>query len=101
MYIYESHMGGLYSSKSELSFKETYCEQCGDHDWLRGIANTRKEAWDLLENETATFDFSMCDNCIHNGDYDYCDEKCEDYLMHSGGLDFDYVISFIEENWDE
>ena len=38
MYIYESHMGSLFTSDYELSYEERYCEQCGDSDkQKRGI----------------------------------------------------------------
>ena len=30
MYIYQSHMGGLYTSDDELDYEQTYCETCGD-----------------------------------------------------------------------
>ena len=36
MYIYESHLGGLYTSDSYLDYKDTYCEECGDSDWFLG-----------------------------------------------------------------
>ena len=48
MYIYEGHMGCLYTSDSVLDYQDTYCETCGDSDWLIGYANTRQEAWNLL-----------------------------------------------------
>ena len=101
MYVYESHMGGLFALDYELNFEERYCEQCGDSDWELGCANTREEAWELLKDITATFDWSMCDNCPHNNDDSYdCNEECEDF-QHSGGYDLNYVIKFIEENWNE
>ena len=28
MYLYESHMGGLYTSENELDYEYLYCEQC-------------------------------------------------------------------------
>jgi len=96
-YIYEGHMGGLYCSDCEI--EDTYCEQCGDSDWLIGTANTAKEAWELLKDQTDTFDDSKCDNCPHAEDYDYCDEKCEDY-QHSGGYTLAYIMEFIAENFD-
>lgn len=52
MYIYQSHMGGLYTSDDELDYEQTYCETCGDSDWLIGYAETREEAWDLLKDDT-------------------------------------------------
>jgi hypothetical protein len=45
-------MGGLYTSDDELDYEQTYCETCGDSDWLIGYAETREEAWDLLKDDT-------------------------------------------------
>ena len=73
MYIYEDHMGGLYTSDRKLDYKEIYCEQCGDTDWLLCCASTRQEAWNLLK-----------------GDNDM------DSLL---GYDYDYILSFINANW--
>lgn len=101
MYIYEDHLyGSLYTSDRELSYEETYCEQCGDWDWLIGYAATRAEAWELLKDNTNTFDPSKCNGCPHDGDDDYCNFECENY-KHSGGWDYDYIQSFINANWDE
>lgn len=36
MYVYESHLGGLYLSYSYLDYDDTYCEECGDSDWFLG-----------------------------------------------------------------
>ena len=74
MYIYESHMGGIYVEERVLDYEETYCETCGDSDWLIGSAATRKSAWNLLK--------------------DYTD------IDGSGGLDYEYVKKFIESNWE-
>ena len=74
MYIYESHMGGLFVSDEILDYKQTYCETCGDSDYLLGYAETREEAWNLLEGDTDT-----------DG---------------SGGWDYDYVQEFLK-NWEE
>lgn len=38
IYIYESHLGGLYISDEELSLDEMYCETCGDYDYLGCVA---------------------------------------------------------------
>ena len=100
MYIYESHMGGLYTSDTKLSYEQRHCEQCGDTDWLIGFASTRAEAWDLLKNETDTFDISMCERCPHSDDYDYCDNECENFAHH-GGWSYDYVQAFLNEYWSE
>lgn len=73
MYIYESHMGALYTSEFELEYEELYCEQCGESDSLVGYAETREAAWKLLRDMTDT-----------NG---------------SGGWDYEYVQEFLNDNW--
>ena len=75
MYIYEDHMGGLYTSDRELSHEEIYCEQCGDWDWLLGYAETKEKAWNLLKESVDI-----------NG---------------SGGWNYDYVIWFLNANWND
>lgn len=100
MYIYEGHLGGLYASNHILGYDDLYCEQCHSYDWFIGRATTKAEAWDLLKDETNTFDPSMCEGCPHDGDDEYCDFECENY-MHSGGWNYEYVKEFIETNWDE
>lgn len=74
MYIYESHMGGLFVSDEVLSYEQTYCETCGDSDFLLGYAETREESRELLK-----------DNTNING---------------SGGWDYDYIQKFLK-NWEE
>lgn len=59
MYIYESHLGGLYATDEERSKESLYCEICGDWDWFYGQAATREEAWDLLKD----------DRCLCDPDY--------------------------------
>lgn len=74
MYIYESHIGSLFVSDEILDYEQTYCETCGDSDFLLGYAETREEAWNLLKNDTDI-----------NG---------------SGGWDYEYVQEFLK-NWEE
>ena len=74
MYIYESHMGGLFVSDEILDYEQTYCETCGDSDRLIGYAETREDAWNLLKDDTDI-----------NG---------------SGGWNYDYVQEFLK-NWEE
>lgn len=74
MFIYESHMGGLYTSSEELDWDRLYCETYGDYDWLIGEADTKEEAWELLKDDTDI-----------NG---------------SGGWDYNYIQNFLK-NWDE
>ena len=75
MYIYENHMGGVYSSNELLDEEFLYCETCGDYDWLIGEADTREEAWELLKNDTSI-----------NG---------------SGGWDYDYIQEFLKKYFEE
>lgn len=99
MYIYEGHLGGLYTSDYALDYDDLYCEQCGDSDWCIGYAETRADAWELLKDETDTFDETLCINCPHAADYDYCDNECENY-KHNGGWNYDYIQEFLK-NWEE
>lgn len=43
IYVYESHLGGIYFSDCDDCDK-LYCEQCGDCDQFIGTASTAKEA---------------------------------------------------------
>ena len=74
MYIYEGHLGSLYTSDNVLDYEYLHCEQCGDSDWLVGYARTKTEAWELLKDATDI-----------NG---------------SGGWGYEYVMEFLSENWD-
>ncbi len=50
MWIYESHIGGLYATDGQQSYEELYCEDCGDADREIGEAETRAEAKALLKS---------------------------------------------------
>ena len=75
MYIYQGHLGSLYTSDEYLDYDDLYCEQSGDSDWLIGYATTREEALELLKDDTD--------------------------IDGSGGWDYDYVQEFIKVNWDK
>ena len=75
MYIYEGHLGSLYTSDNQLDYEDLYCEECGDSDWLIGYAETREDAWNLLKDDTDIYD--------------------------SGGWNYNYVQEFINSNWEE
>lgn len=45
-YLYESHMGGYYTTDEEL--EDTYCEECGDSDTCLGIINNAEEMIDAI-----------------------------------------------------
>ena len=99
MYIYESHLGGLFVSEDILDFHQCYCEECGDSDTLIGEANSLEEAWALLKDQTCTFDEAICTTCTHKEDYDYCDNNCEEF-SHSGGWSYNYICEFLYENFE-
>ena len=73
-YLYESHMGGLFSTDDMLSPDECYCEECGDSDWLIGEYATLNDFWNLIK-----------DDCDING---------------SGGYDLTYVYPIIVKEFD-
>ncbi len=50
-YLYESHLGGLYTSDELLDRTSLYCEQCGDSDWLIGTFETIQDFWDLIKDD--------------------------------------------------
>ena len=73
MYIYEGHMGGLYSSDELLDYEDLYCETCGDSDTYIGCAETKEEAWNLLRDDVD--------------------------IDGSGGWDYEYVKNFIDTSF--
>lgn len=50
-YLYESHMGGIYTDEDFLDFDDLYCETCGDSDYCMGSFNTLREFWELIRDE--------------------------------------------------
>lgn len=48
MYVYESHLGGIYTSEFLYEDDDLYCDQCGDWDWYVGEANSREEFIELF-----------------------------------------------------
>lgn len=74
MYLYDGHMGTLYTTEDVLDTKDTYCESCNDCDELLGEFNTLSEFWKLLK--------PCCD-------IDGC-----------GGYSLNYVFPLIERTFD-
>lgn len=70
MYLYES-CTGLYLSDEQLSYDETYCEQCGSSDWEIGYFENAIEA------------------LIHIAD--------DIDVEYSGGWNIDYVLEVLSE----
>lgn len=68
MWIYQSHMGGLYVEDEHLGFKDLYCEECGDSDWEIGFAESKEAAKKLLK-DTDYYDLygkEYCENFLNN-----------------------------------
>lgn len=57
MYLYESHLGGIYATDDEMDYDDLYCEECGDSDWPIGEAETAQEAYDLLCGDETEDDY--------------------------------------------
>lgn len=93
MYIYESHMGGLYANNEELSYEQLYCEQCGDSDSLIGEADSAEEAWALLKPN----DFV----CLSCEGAEFCENECDKFGENFyGNFSLEYVLTFIGETFD-
>lgn len=76
VYVYESRLGGLYTSDDYIPFDDLYCEQCGDSDYEIGEFSTFE---DFLK--------SYADNIyIDDGD---------------GGYSIDLVISDVGYAFDD
>ena len=63
MYIYESHLGGLYINKNRIDRGLLYCDTCGNSDWEIG---NFKSAIDFLKIYANNIDCGGDDN---NGGY--------------------------------
>lgn len=76
VWVYEGHLGGLYTSDYQEDPKSLYCEQCGDSDWEIGCFETFA---DFLEY--------------------YADHICVD--EGDGGFDLDFVMSSVMYSFDD
>ena len=84
-YLYEGHMGNLYTTDDELDFDKLYCEQCGDSDWPIGSFETVKDFWKLVKDKCAignrggfslqyiypfiVYEFNLPDNATYENEY--------------------------------
>lgn len=103
MHIYQSHLGGIYTSKEKHDIDFLYCETCGDYDSYLGDANTLEQAWQLLKPHTISMSCpcidcqyaseennERCDNCEAGKAYD---EDCGEY-------DPCYVMKVLENDFN-
>lgn len=73
-YLYDSHMGGIYTSDELYDYNSLYCETCGDYDEVLGGFTTIQDFWDLIKGR-----------CSING---------------SGGYSLQYIYPIIVEEFD-
>lgn len=50
MYLYVSHMGGLYLTEEEQSIYDLYCETCGDMDRYLGQVDVPEDVRKAIDN---------------------------------------------------
>lgn len=99
-YLYENHMGGLYTSDEYMDYEELYCETCGDSDFLLGTFELVSEFWDLIEDMCSFYgsggyalqyvypiivgEFDLPDELRYEDDYirlcGHCDHDDEDLI---------------------
>lgn len=76
VWVYEGHLGSLYTSDCQVPDEELYCETCGDSDWEVGVFGTFAE-----------FLKYYADNIrVDDGD---------------SGFDLDFVISSVSYAFDD
>lgn len=68
VYIYESHLGGLYVETEKRSLDELYCDECGDYDNLVFESNDIYEIAEFLKSEYkyTTEIFKICEELLKN-----------------------------------
>ena len=91
MYCYESHLGGIYWTEEKLSFEDTYCDECGDSDWLLGYASNKKEALKLIDD--------WAHPCRYEDDPELTEEDREWCSVESGYLQ--ELIDKVEELFND
>ena len=97
MFIYRSHMGGLYTTEEEQDWDDLYCETCGDSDRLIGEADSLQETWDLVGPSGP----EVCDTCELKGNEDFC---TGDYITCDinecvDGMSIEYILEFLAEQF--
>lgn len=93
MYLYENHLGGIYTSDEIIDEEELYCEECGDSDWYIGSIEEDdpiEAAYKLINDHC---EISLCEE-------DCDDEKCDECPLfdYSGGYKKEYIVGLFK-NW--
>ena len=82
VYVYESHLGGLYTSDDYIPYDELHCELCGDSDWCLGCYNTFRK---FIESNA-----DIIDADDGWGGYDL------KFVIDNIGLAFDDILTYEE-----
>lgn len=113
-YLYESHLGGIYTEDEILDYDALYCEQCGDYDDYLGSFTTFQDFWNLIKDKCdikgrggyslqyvypiIVSEFDLPDNVKYDNDYErdcgFCSNSDKEILTrikqlikeHSNGL---------------
>lgn len=97
MYIYESHMGGLYSTENQLTIEEQHCDCCGDYDWYVCEVNS-----DTPIEEVVKIIMLRCGICLCEW-VDNCNLDCHNCGLHffSGGYVKESIQEILSEFYSE
>lgn len=87
MYVYESHLGGLYVEDGRWDYEDLYCEECGDSDRCLGRFNDIREVIACLAEDI---------NIYGSGGYDL--EYVIETLSGFGTIPLDEAKQIILEN---
>lgn len=76
VWVYESHLGGLYTEDHPVPVEYLYCAQCGDSDWNHG-------------------EFETLSDFLRYYAYNICLDECE------GGYLLDSVLYDIADSFND
>ena len=86
MYLYESHLGGLYTTEDIQSYDELYCETCGDYDCLGCVAYSWIDVAEYLRSRLDVFGLGGLD-------MEYCIDFFNECCRALGGDNLDYILN--------
>lgn len=97
MYIYESHMGGLYSTEEQLSIDQQRCDCCGDYNSLVCEVNSDTSIQEVVKMIEIRCGVNLCE-WIED-----CNFDCKDCGLHlfSGGYCKEEVHDLLSELYSE
>lgn len=79
VYIYDSHIGGLYVRDEDLDYDYLYCDKCNDSDQLIFSSDNIKEVEDFLRKQANLFGSGGYDICYLNLIYKECAAILEEF----------------------